>query len=143
VGKATVYRSFPSKGHLMAAVAIERLEWMADLAHAALADEDAAHAVERVFADILEHQAGDLAVAGSLAAADELPEVESAAATLTAAFDALIARGRLEGALRDDASHEEIALLMGGAARMLREQGERDPDVWRRYGKLVAAALRA
>src|SRR3954453_7083355 len=68
VGKATVYRSFPSKQHLVAAVAAERLAWITDLATRALAPEDAGAAFTATVLAIAEQQAGDCAVAGSLAA---------------------------------------------------------------------------
>jgi AcrR family transcriptional regulator len=143
VGKATVYRSFPSKEHLVAAVAIERLEWVTSLAVDALADPDAGAAFERVIAELAERQADDLAIAGSMASEIHLPELEAARRTTQAAFAALIARARDQGALRADATDEELRVLFTGVAVVLRERGERDPAVWRRYGVLVADALRA
>src|SRR5689334_21743092 len=48
VGKATVYRSFPSKEHLVAAIAAQRLEWIRGLGAAALEREDPGAAFEDV-----------------------------------------------------------------------------------------------
>src|SRR4051794_37587378 len=67
VGKATVYRSFPTKEHLVAAVAIERLAWVTEVALCGLQDPDAGAALRRVLIEIAERQATDGAVAGSLA----------------------------------------------------------------------------
>src|SRR5215218_4679692 len=78
VGKATVYRSFPSKEHLVAAVACERLSWMTELVTAALLADDAGAAFEGVLQAIAEQQACDSAVAGSLAADIHLPALDSA-----------------------------------------------------------------
>jgi AcrR family transcriptional regulator len=143
VGKATVYRSFPSKEHLVAAVAAERLRWIADVAEAALEDPDPGVAFERVVVAMAERQASDCAVAGSMGAAIDLPELETARANAGAAFDALIARGRAQGALRADATGEDLRVLFTGAATILREREERDPAVWRRFGELIAASLHA
>jgi AcrR family transcriptional regulator len=143
VGKATVYRSFPSKEHLVAAVAGERLAWITERVTRALAEEDAGAAFEQVVLDIAGQQAGDWAVAGSLAADIHLPELDGARATAHAAFAALIDRGRAAGALRDDATAEELRVLFTGVAQVLRAADERDPGVWRRYGRLIADALRA
>src|SRR3954465_4361278 len=73
VGKATVYRSFPSKEHLVAAVACERLAWITELATRALEAPDAGQAFERTVLAIAEQQAGDSAVAGSPAADTRRP----------------------------------------------------------------------
>src|SRR3954454_15568094 len=143
VGKATVYRSFPSKEHLVAAVACERLAWITELATRALAAEDAGAAFEDVVLAIAEQQAGDSAVAGSRAADIHLPELDSARATVNAAFEALVDRGRAAGALREDATAEELRVLFTGVAQVLRDADERDPAVWRRYGRLIAGALAA
>jgi AcrR family transcriptional regulator len=143
VGKATVYRSFPSKEHLVAAVAIERLEWVTSVALDALAEPDAGAAFERVIAELAERQADDQAIAGSLAAEIHLPELEAARDATHAAIEALMGRARNQRALRADATGEELRVLFTGVAGVLRERGERDPAVWRRYGVLVADALRA
>jgi AcrR family transcriptional regulator len=143
VGKATVYRSFPSKEHLVAAVACERLAWITDLVTRALAADDAGAAFTDTVLAIAEQQAGDWAVAGSLAADIHLPELDGARATAHAALEALVHRGREAGALRPDATAEELRVLFTGVAQVLRAGDERDPAVWRRYGRLVADALRA
>src|SRR3954471_14383256 len=87
VGKATVYRSFPSKEHLVAAVAVERLGWITELTTRALADRDAGAAFLRVVVTIAEQQASDCAVAGALAADIDLPELHAARATTHAALE--------------------------------------------------------
>lgn len=143
VGKATVYRSFPSKEHLVAAVAVERLAWITGRVTQALSADDPGRAFENVLVEIAERQADDGAVAGSLAADIHLPELESARATTQAAFEALLDRGRAAGALRQDVTAEDLRVLFAGVSQVLRADGERDPATWRRYGRLVADALRA
>jgi AcrR family transcriptional regulator len=142
VGKATVYRSFPSKEHLVAAVACERLEWIASLTTLALGADDAGEAFEQVISTIAERQATDCSVAGSLAADIHLPELEAARASTRAALGSLVDRARDEGALRDDATAEELHVLFTGVSNVLRTTGESDPAVWRRYGGLIVDALR-
>jgi AcrR family transcriptional regulator len=143
VGKATVYRSFPSKEHLVAAVAAERLHWITTLATQALVQADAGLAFEQVIMAIAERQASDSAVAGSMAADIHLPELDAARATTHAALDALVDRARASGALRDDATAADLRVLFTGVAHVLRESREQDPAVWRRYGELIVDALRA
>jgi AcrR family transcriptional regulator len=143
VGKATVYRSFPSKEHLVAAVAIERLAWVTEVALGGLDDPDADQALHRVVVAIAERQASDRAVSGSLASDIHLPELDAARSAAQTAFEALIARGREQGALRHDATGDDLRVLFTGMSTVLREREERDPAVWRRFGTLVADALRA
>jgi AcrR family transcriptional regulator len=143
VGKATVYRSFPSKEHLLAAVAAGRLAWVTEQITHALMDGDPAHAFEAVVVRIAERQADDGAVTGGLAADIHLPELDAARATMFAAWAALIDRGRDAGVLRADATVEDLRVLFTGVSQVLRTADERDPAVWRRYGRLVADALRA
>jgi AcrR family transcriptional regulator len=142
VGKATVYRSFPSKEHLVAAVACERLASITERVTRALAAEDAGAAFDDVVLGIAEQQASDWAVAGSLAADIHLPELDSARATVHAALEALVDRARAAGVLRDDAGAEDLRVLFTGVATVLRADGVRDPQAWRRYGQLVADALK-
>ncbi|HET6507441.1 MAG TPA: helix-turn-helix domain-containing protein [Baekduia sp.] len=143
VGKATVYRSFPSKEHLVAAVAVERLAWMTGRVTRALTEPDAGEAFEAVLVELAERQADDGAVVGSLAADIHLPELEAARAATQASFEALIDRARATGALRPDATADDLRVLFTGVSQVLRADGERDPATWRRYGRLVADALRA
>lgn len=143
VGKATVYRSFPSKEHLVAAVAVQRLAWITGRVTQALAADDAGRAFEEVLVEIAERQAEDGAIAASLASEIHLPELEAARATTHAAFEALIDRARADGALRPDATAADLRVLFAGVSQVLRTEGERDPATWRRYGRLVADALRA
>jgi AcrR family transcriptional regulator len=143
VGKATVYRSFPSKEHLVAAVAAERLDWITTLATQALTSDDPGAAFEHVIMAIAERQASDCAVAGSMAADIHLPELDAARKTTHAALDALVDRARASGDLREDARAADLRVLFTGVAHVLRATGEHDPDVWRRYGELIVRALRA
>lgn len=142
VGKATVYRSFPSKEHLVAAVAVGRLEWITELATARLTHDDPGAAVREVVIAIAEQQASDCAVAGALAAAIDLPELHAARADTHAALAALVDRARATGALRPDATADELRVLLTGVSQVLRADGVKDPKTWRRYGTLAADALR-
>jgi AcrR family transcriptional regulator len=143
VGRATVYRSFPTKEHLVAAVAIERLAWITEVALRGLEEPDAGAALRRVLVEISERQAADGAVAGSLASDIHLPELDAARRAAQVAFEALIARGREQGSLREGVTGDDLRVLFTGMSTILRERGERDPEVWRRFGMLVADALRA
>jgi AcrR family transcriptional regulator len=144
VGKATVYRSFPTKEHLVAAVAVQRLRWFEEQAEAAAQADDAFAAFGRLLEAIAEVQARDRVLGGSLTGAvGDIPELAAAHADASAAVERVMARARAAGDLRADASADDVRILFGGLSRELGERGERDPAVWRRYARLVVAALRS
>src|SRR3954454_1210285 len=58
-GKGTVYRSFPTKGHPLAASPAHRVDWVAGRAAQALAAPDARRAFRELLRDAAEHQARD------------------------------------------------------------------------------------
>jgi AcrR family transcriptional regulator len=142
VGKATVYRSFPTKEHLVAAVVVERLAAVEARARAALAAEDAWRGLVEVLVGSAEQLAGDRALAGGLTRTIRLPELEAARASMWAALDALLDRARACGGMRADVTSEDLRVLWAGMCRVLADDQEDDPAAWRRYAALVASAIR-
>jgi AcrR family transcriptional regulator len=143
VGKGTVYRCFPTKEHLVSAVLAERLRWYAESARAAAERPDAWQAFVDLLQDAAERQAADCTFSAGLAHASALPEVAQARAAMHEALDALMARAQEEGRMRPGVTSRDLRILFAGTAQMLRADGDRDPDSWRRYAELVANALRA
>jgi AcrR family transcriptional regulator len=143
VGRATVYRSFPTKEHLVAAVMIERLRWFEQMALEAAASKDPWAAFTRFLLTAAEAQATDRALGDSMALDIDLPELQAARAATKRALAKLMRRAKQQGAMRADATPADLRILFTGAARMLACEGERDVRVWRRYARLIAAALKA
>jgi AcrR family transcriptional regulator len=142
VGKATVYRSFPSKEHLIAAVVIDRLEDFERRARELLDEPDAWTALNRLLGDKAVEHCADRTLASAVQAApsDLLMEARR---RMWDAVDALMDRAKAQGSMRLNATTEDLRILWGGAARMLTADDVDDPDVWRRYARLVLDALRA
>src|SRR3954447_20368302 len=143
VGKATVYRCYPTKEHLVAAVVVQLLAWYTERAEAAAEREDPWTAFVDLLAELAERQARDCSLAGGLGHASTLPEVMEARAAPHAAMDRLMARAQAEGRMRAGVTSDDLRVLFAGAAHELRADGVRDPAVWRRYAALIAGALRA
>jgi AcrR family transcriptional regulator len=143
VGKATVYRCWPSKDALLAAVAGARVAWFTDLV---LQAHDAADPWE-AFCELLraaaQSQAENALLTAGLGALAETDELQARREGYRAALQELMDRAARQGQLRPDATAREVTVLFCGAARVLDEEGERDPAVWRRYAELVADAVRA
>ena len=134
VGKATVYRSFPTKEALVSEVVSRQLDaWLAQ--HAG-AEGDAFSVLRRLLVAAAEAKVlGE----GTVIAANEAALAEARERWLEA-LGAILARA--DGSVREDATAEEVTTLFGGVCRVLAARGEADPGVWRRHAELVAAAFR-
>jgi AcrR family transcriptional regulator len=143
VGKATVYRSFPTKEHLIAAVVIERLEDFERGALAARDDPDPWAALVELLAEGARRNCADRAITAAISADLVLPGVTAARASLWTAIERLMDRAKAQGRMHPSAQPADLRVLWAGVARMLVADGIEDPAVWRHYAELVANALRA
>ena len=138
VGKATVYRSYPTKADLIAAVARHQITWLSQRIAAAAREPDAFTALSDLLGDMAERLAGDRVLAAVLPKGDRLTEDTGPAEDLAR----VIAAAQRQGRLRADVSIEDVRVLLGGCSRVLIERGIHDPAQWRRYAGLVLNALR-
>jgi AcrR family transcriptional regulator len=143
VGKGTVYRCFPTKDHLVAAVASERVRWFEQLAREAAASGDPWGAFAAFMERVADAQCTDRGILATMSQSNELPVLVEARAAAHEALRELMERAIAQGRMRPDADPAEVKILLGGVARALAAAGERDPAVWRRCASLVVDALRA
>lgn len=141
VGKATVYRSYPTKADLVMALARVHVDWLEDVVArgAGLADDDALGALRGILHEIVVRLAEDRLMIEVLTRA----EGEFVENTETASqFERVLELGRRQGALREDVEMFDVHVLLAGIARSLIELDNRDPDTWRRFADFTLAALR-
>ena len=143
VGRATVYRSFPTKEQLLAGVAVERLRRVSQMATGALADPDAGAALRRVLGEIAALQATDRVMLDALRLEIDMPALADARTEAHAAIEALVQRGRRQGRLRADATAMDVRILLSGIAHAMPAELRHDAAAWQRYAGLVAGALEA
>lgn len=143
VGKATVYRNFPTKEHLIAAVAVERVRWIEQLAVAAGARPDAWVAFRELLEQLAEARARDRIMLQALDLAGDVEELAAARAAAHRAIEALMDRAKREGHMRPDATVQDIRVLFAGLVHGIGDDQRDDVRAWRRYGALVANGLRA
>ncbi|NKY57860.1 TetR/AcrR family transcriptional regulator [Nocardia flavorosea] len=138
VGKATVYRSYPTKADLVRALAQQHIEWFHELAATAVAaaHDDAYHALEDLLEQVTARLAQDRLMVEVLSGFEGLDQ------RLGDRLEELLTLGRRQGSLRADATGMDVQILVSGVARALIELDIRDPQVWRRYARLALAALR-
>lgn len=139
VGKATVYRSFPTKADLVRALAQEHADWLVARLDVTLAEagDDAYGAMEAALIEIFARLATDKLMADLLSTADGVEDPVSDG-HVQRILDLAIA----QGTLRADAQGLDITVFVAGAAHSLLELGITDPAIWERYARLALAALR-
>ena len=137
-GVASVYRQFPSKHELIAALVVRRLDQIADEAAIAHASErDRFSALVEMIYKIVERQAYDDFLGEARVVVVDHVEVQLATDRAMAALDTLIDDARAEGRLRDDASGLDLRLLFAAT----RASKQVEPEGWRRTLELFIDAL--
>jgi AcrR family transcriptional regulator len=139
-GVGSVYRQFPSKRDLMAALAVERHAVVEREVELALESPDGPWAaLNALLWAVAERQAADDVLGEALANVSDHPDVEAAVAATVAALEALLAAAKAEGRLRADATALDLRLLFAAT----RASRRFDSEAWRRMLELGIDALAA
>jgi AcrR family transcriptional regulator len=119
VGIGTVFRHFPTKEALLAAVYLGRLRRRADEAVALAAAADPGIAFFDYFRALVEQAGEKTAIADALAEAGVDPKVVAATAGhgFHEAFEVLLRRAQAAGAVRPDIEVADLIALLVGATR--------------------------
>jgi AcrR family transcriptional regulator len=139
-GVGSVYRQFPSKRDLLAALVVERLQESERGAEAALASgEDHWSALTGLLWTLAERQAGDDVLGEAMATVSEHPAVVEALSATVVSLECLLAAARADGKLRSDATTLDLRLLFAAT----RAAAQLEAGAWRRMLELGIDALRA
>jgi AcrR family transcriptional regulator len=145
LGLGTLYRHFPTKEALLAAITSRRIEGLEDLARAAERIDDPGEAFETLLRSYLESAEGDVAfqfaVLGSRDRRQNGPNVEKA--EFRAIVTRIIDRAIAAGALRADLTVADFPLIACGVLSTMYYKPGGDEEGWRRYLDLVLDGLRA
>ena len=142
VGVGTLYRHFPTKDALVRALIVDKMERMADVAKAALEQEEADPFA--AFASVLrkgaQQQQCDLALTQVVASQPQevFREVLEEETKLAAHMGELLERAQRAGVVRKDVRPDDIPLVMCGCAAVV--QNGRD---WERYLTFMLDGFRA
>ena len=142
VGTATIFRRFPHKDDLVAAVVERRVRELVAAAHAA-ADSDDAEAFRRFLQHAVELRLEDRcfceAEGTALAGRERLGAV---VAELRTSVRLVLERAQAAGHVRRDVKVEDIPLLVAAVAHAGRLLGPEHPGRWRRYLDILVDGLR-
>ena len=140
VGHATVFRRFPTKDALIAAVVSKQIAELTAYAQEALAEEDAGEAFRAFVWHAGELHARDRALFEGFARCDCREDVAQAKSELTGLVQQLIERAQEAGAVRPDVAADDVSTLLGAAIHGAFDSA--DPKLWRRYVEVVLDGLR-
>ena len=139
-GVGSVYRQFPSKRDLLAALVVERLKDAETGADDALASAAGPWtALTALLWTLAERQATDDVLGEAMAPVSEHPAVQQALQSTTDALERLLSAARAEGRLRADATTLDLRLLFAAT----RAAAPLEPGAWRRMLELGIDALQA
>jgi AcrR family transcriptional regulator len=142
IGRGTLFRNFPTKEDLIAAIVVERMHEASERGIALCAAPDPGEALF----EFLEYMAGAQQVNRSLfeAIADAWlanEEIRAGHAEVIGAVDGLLAGAQAAGTVRDDISAIDLMMLLKGVCEAANALAQSDPNIVQRHLDLVRAAL--
>ncbi|MEU3297554.1 helix-turn-helix domain-containing protein [Streptomyces longwoodensis] len=142
IAKGTVFRHFPTKNDLLAAITLQLVDGLVDTAEALRTADDPAAALRAFMTAGLEVLAADRAFCEVIGRPSlQHAEVRGAIDHLCDVVDVLTERAKAQGAVRSDVTGADIVLLLGGIHQTALPLLEQDPQAWRRYLALALDGL--
>ncbi len=141
VGHGTVFRRFPTKDALMAAVLGLRLDELAANAEALLAEDDPLRAFEEFVWLAADACGRDRALYDGVPRCERFDDVADAKERLHACAEQLLRRAQKAGAVRGDVTADDVSSLIGST--MLASTRASSADAWRRYIGVILVGLRS
>lgn len=141
VGKGTVFRHFPAKDDLIAAIVLDRIQTLADVGGQLLGAADPAAALLE-FLTAAAQQRQELDLSFLQEASDTKVEVGQARTKMFQIIHALVDRARDVGAVRSDVTGADVIVLMCAPNYVASYVPDASPDLWQRYLGIIFDGLR-
>ena len=143
VGVGTVYRHFPTKEDLIAALAAERFERLAEKARDAIAAEDPWEGLCDFIRFSAQIQADDRGLCEVMGSRPEVMEVSAYAVGLDELAAEMVKRAKGSGKLRKDLEWRDIPMIACGLGRITPAEMGPAAGRWPRLVEIVIDGLRA
>jgi AcrR family transcriptional regulator len=143
VGVGTVYRHFPTKDDLIAALVAERFERLAEKAREGLAAEDAWEGLCGFIRFSAQIQADDRGLCEVMGSRPEVMDAAARAAGLPELCDRLVRRAQGSGELRRDLVWEDIPMIACGLGRITQATVGPATGRWPRLLEIILDGLRS
>ena len=142
VGRGTLFRNFPTKQDLIAAIVIERMKEATAYGRTLLEAPDAGEALFGFLEEIVGRQQLDRclfdAVADTFLANED---IRAAHADIVGGLDELLTRAKEAGAVRSDVGAMDVLMLVKGVCEAASALGATEPALVGRQLDLVRAAI--
>jgi AcrR family transcriptional regulator len=143
VGVGTVYRHFPTKDDLIAALVGERFERLAQKAREALESDDAWEGMAEFIRFSAQIQADDRGLCEVMGSRPEVMDAAARAAGLPELCERLVKRAQRSGQLRRDLTWEDIPMIACGLGRITQATVGPASGRWPRLVEIVLDGMRA
>ncbi len=144
VGRGTLFRNYPSKEDLIAAIVIERMNDASEYGRTLLDAPDAGEVLFGFLEEIVGRQQLDRclfdAVADTFLANEE---IRAAHAEIVGVLDELLTRAREAGVVRSDVGAMDVLMLLKGVCEVASAFASSEPGIVTRQLDLVRAAISA
>jgi AcrR family transcriptional regulator len=141
VGHGTVFRRFPTKEALVAAVVCKSIDEVAASAEGLLDDPDAGEAFEAFVWQIAEVYARHRGIFEAMPRCAETGEIVESKSRFLEVVTQVVSRAQAQGAIRPDLAPEDVPVLVGSA--ILGSTWSPEGEPWRRYVAVVLDGMRA
>jgi AcrR family transcriptional regulator len=144
VGRGTLFRNFPSKEHLIAAIVAERMHDATRRGTELLDADDPGEALFTFLDEVVGRHQVDRALfdsVGETFMANE--EIRAAQSEVIGILDQLLVRAQAAGAARSDVGALDVLMLVKGVCQAASAFHHLDPDIAQRHLDLIRAALSA
>jgi AcrR family transcriptional regulator len=142
VGRGTLFRNFPTKQDLVAAIVIERMREATEYGRKLLDAPDAGEALFSFLEEVVGRQQLDRclfeAVADTFLANQN---IRAAHAEIVGGLDELLTRAKQAGAVRSDVGAMDVLMLLKGVCEAAAAFAGSDPNIAPRQLDLVRAAI--
>jgi AcrR family transcriptional regulator len=142
VGVGTVYRHFPTKDHLIAALVAERFERLAEKTREGLELDDTWEAVAELIRFAAQIQADDRGLCEVMGSRPEVMHTAALAVGLPELTDQLVKRAQRAGTLRRDLTWEDIPLIACGLGPITQTKAGPAIGRWPRLVEIILDGLR-
>jgi AcrR family transcriptional regulator len=143
VGVGTVYRHFPAKDDLIAALVTERFERLADAARESLESTDPWEGFAQFIRFAGQIQADDRALCEVMGSRPHLMDSAARAAGLPELAEQLVARAQRSGQLRADLQWEDVPMIACGLGSATNAAPAPSSGRWPRLVEIILDGLRA